>query len=105
MRKIGYLAAALAAAATGAQAQTGGDARRGGELAGQWCASCHGTGEANGQILSDAAPSFQTVAERPTTTATSLRLFLQTPHRRMPNFALSGAETDDAVAYILSLKR
>jgi hypothetical protein len=34
MRKIGYLAAALAAASA-AQAQTGGDARRGGELAGQ----------------------------------------------------------------------
>ena len=40
----------------------------------------------------------------PSATALSLRVFLQTPHVRMPDFQLSNNEIDDVVAYILSLK-
>lgn len=45
------------------------------------------------------------VAAMPSTTVMSLRVFLQTPHLRMPNFALTAEQTDDAIAYILSLRR
>jgi hypothetical protein len=37
-------------------------------------------------------------------TETSLRVFLRTPHTRMPDFILSRAETDDVISYILSLR-
>jgi len=41
---------------------------------------------------------------RPETTALSLSVFLQTPHHRMPDYALSRNEIADLVAYILSLR-
>ena len=40
----------------------------------------------------------------PSTTEMALRVFLQTPHARMPDYRLSTAELDGVVAYILSLK-
>jgi hypothetical protein len=36
---------------------------------------------------------------------TSLTVFLRTPHDRMPDLSLTREETDDLIAYILSLKR
>ena len=53
---------------------------------------------------SDAVPTFPGVARMPSTMAMSLRVFLQTPHSLMPNMQLSRAETDDVIAYILSLR-
>jgi hypothetical protein len=35
----------------------------------------------------------------------SLRAFLQTPHPTMPNLMLTPDETDDVIAYLLTLKR
>jgi hypothetical protein len=32
-------------------------------------------------------------------------VFLRSPHRNMPNLILSEAESDDVIAYILSLKK
>ena len=40
----------------------------------------------------------------PSTTEMALRVFLQTPHARMPDYRLSQSELDGVVAYILSLK-
>ena len=53
---------------------------------------------------SDAVPTFPGVARMPSTTATSLRAFLQTPHHRMPDFRLSRTEVEDLIAYMLSLR-
>ena len=50
------------------------------------------------------SPSFVDIASRPTTTALSLKQFLRSNHSRMPRFILSRADTDDVVAYILSIK-
>ena len=50
------------------------------------------------------SPSFADIASRPTTTAASLKKFLRSNHSRMPRFILSRADTDDVVAYILSIK-
>jgi hypothetical protein len=50
-------------------------------------------------------PKLKDIASVPSTTAQSLKEFLGSRHkRRMPDFILSKADTDDVVAYILSLK-
>ncbi|MFN7194249.1 MAG: c-type cytochrome [Rhodospirillales bacterium] len=85
-------------------AQTVGDQGRGRDLARQWCAACHIVAQGEGRSATDAVPTFVTVAARPSTTALSLRVFLQTPHLRMPDFALTADQTDDVIAYILSLR-
>ena len=51
------------------------------------------------------AADFAEVANLPSTTALSLRVFLQSNHKEMPNFNLKPAEADDIIIYILSLKR
>ncbi len=56
--------------------------------------------EARG-VSSAGAPAFQDVADNP---AISLRVFLRTPHETMPDLILTAAETDNVIAYILSLK-
>ena len=48
---------------------------------------------------------FAAIANVPSTTAVSLKVFLQTSHKNMPNFILQPEEADNIVAYILSLKR
>ncbi len=90
----------------GAAAQTAGDTANGAALARTWCANCHVVGTGGGQTppSGDAVPSFRAIAAMPSTTALSLRVFLQTPHGRMPDFSLSRNETDDVIAYILSLR-
>jgi hypothetical protein len=57
--------------------------------------------------LSDKADpaSFQSIADLPSTTGISLNAFLHSNHRNMPDFAVSSAESDDLIAYILSLKK
>jgi mono/diheme cytochrome c family protein len=76
----------------------------GGVVAESWCANCHVTGPGARGPVGDAAPPFQAIARMPSTTEMSLRVFLQTPHARMPDYRLSQAELDGVVAYILSLK-
>ena len=49
-------------------------------------------------------PPFPEVARRASTTALSLNAFLRTPHARMPNVALTPAQLEDLIAYILSLR-
>jgi hypothetical protein len=45
------------------------------------------------------------IANLRSTTAISLKAFLRSNHSNMPNFIISSADTDDVIAYILSLKR
>jgi len=79
----------------------GGDPVRGRELAGSMCASCH---RIEGKNL-DAPPGFAAVAAMPSTTALSLKVFLRSNHKEMPNLIISDTDTGDIVAYILSLNR
>jgi len=80
-------------------------ARDGGRLAVQWCAHCHAVTRSAPPPSGDAAPGFPAIAAMPSTTETSLRVFLQTPHANMPNYQLSHIELDAVVAYLLSLRR
>ena len=106
LRQLILLAGLLAtmSAATGPiRAQDlGGNIESGRSLAQAWCAQCHSFGRDRTGIF---AADFIEVANLPSTTALSLRVFLQSNHKEMPNFSLKPAEADDIIAYILSLKR
>jgi len=79
----------------------GGNVDRGRTLAKAWCAECHRVEPGRFGIF---AADFAEVAKLPSTTALSLRVFLQSDHKKMPNFSLKPGEADDIIAYILSLK-
>jgi hypothetical protein len=55
-------------------------------------------------ISLEGAPAFQDVADDSAMTSLALRVFLRSPHEWMPDLMLSETETDDVIAYILSLK-
>ena len=71
-------------------------------LASQWCSGCHAVEPKTVGIF---AADFVEIAKLPSTTGLSLKVFLRTSHRNMPNFILQPDEANDIVAYILSLKR
>jgi mono/diheme cytochrome c family protein len=81
-----------------------GNAASGREIATKQCSSCH---RVLPMILADRAdpPSFQSVADMPSTTGISLNAFLHSDHNNMPNFIISSTESNDLIAYILSLKK
>ena len=81
-----------------------GDPSAGQTFARQLCAVCHFVEAADLGLSWSGAPSFQDVADDPSVTEISLRVFLRSPHEDMPNFMLTPAETDDVISYILSLK-
>lgn len=99
-----WLALVLAALGPGrGQAQTG-NSDDGGRLAAVWCSECHQTGAGTQATANDAIPSFQAIAAMPSTTSMSIRAFLSTSHKVMPDFKLADGEIDDLGAYILSLR-
>jgi mono/diheme cytochrome c family protein len=65
------------------------------------CLPCHQVGGTR----RDGPPSFVDVANMPSTTALSLKVFLRSSHNAMPNLIIPDAETDDLIAYILNLKQ
>jgi mono/diheme cytochrome c family protein len=87
-----------------AAAQQTGDVEAGRKLAETWCSSCHVVGPTAQQGSSTGAPTFPAIAGMTSTTQMALRVFLQTPHSRMPDLHLSRQEIDDVSAYILSLR-
>jgi len=74
------------------------------KVAANICANCHEISPTN-YPTTVIGPKFDDIANLPSTTALSLKVFLRSSHNRMPNFILSSADTDDVIAYILSLKR
>jgi mono/diheme cytochrome c family protein len=103
MIRFALIAVLLGTFSAPAQALPG-DRQAGWTLARDVCAECHFVEKDDrGESWAD-APAFQDVADDPAITAISLRVFLRTSHADMPNLMLSEAETDDIVAFILSLK-
>jgi len=96
-RSIAGSALFLVATLLSALGQQLGDPVAGERLAAHNCATCHG---AHG-----AAPAFTAIAAMPSTTQTSLAVFLRTSHASMPNLILSAADRNNLIAYILSLRR
>jgi mono/diheme cytochrome c family protein len=105
MQGIWLLAAVMLIAGFGtAGAMEYGDPVRGRLYAKKICAECHAvTAE---ELLSPVAEatSFEDVANTPGMTRTALTVWLQTPHPTMPNLVIEPQDTDDVIAYILSLK-
>ncbi|MCW5698548.1 MAG: hypothetical protein KIT00_01775 [Rhodospirillales bacterium] len=80
-----------------------GDPILGREIAERQCAECHIVAPGEDVVLGG-LPTFQMMADDPSATETSLRVFLQTPHGEMPDIVLSRDQTSDLIAYILGLK-
>ena len=85
-------------------AQDTGDVDAGRQIAQTWCINCHVVAPGQSQGTSNGAPPFTAIAAKKEITPMSLRVFLQTPHYRMPDLQLSRAQIDDVSAYILSLR-
>lgn len=84
-----------------AQAQNAGT---GAKLVKSECAACHAIGEET-KSPEPKAPRFADVAALPSTTELSLKVFLRSSHKNMPNIMLEPDEIDAAAAYILDLKK
>jgi mono/diheme cytochrome c family protein len=82
----------------------GGDPPSGRSIATRLCSSCHRVLPMTLSDKEDPA-SFQSIADLPSTTGTSLNVFLHSNHNNMPDLMLSDTESRDVIAYILSLKR
>lgn len=99
-------AAALAAAIGSAppvHAQSP-DPAVGADIAETLCKNCHVIGDdPKAKHPNPAAPSFVDIAKMPSTTELSLKVFLRSSHKQMPNILLSADEIDSLAAYILGL--
>jgi len=73
-------------------------------LAEAWCTACHAI-DAKAAATANAAPGFAAIANQPSTTELSLKVFLRSNHPNMPNLVLKPDQADNLVAYILSLKQ
>lgn len=80
-----------------------GNAAAGLRFAETWCSGCHPVA-LRAARTGGIAPDFGTIADRPETSRQTLKAFLESNHQLMPNFQLTREETDDVIAYILSLK-
>lgn len=87
--------------ASGAQSSS---AAAGHRLAEAWCKECHSIDAAT-IGTANPGPDFIKIANQLSTTALSLKVFLQSSHRSMPNLILKPDEADNLINYILSLKR
>jgi len=88
----------------GAKAQSG-DGTFGARIVQENCVACHSIGTAfPARDAASKAPDLVAVANLPSTTELSIKVFLRSSHRSMPNFILSGEEVDSITAYILGLK-
>ena len=99
-----FLIAAFAVPVSARAQPLSADPTSGRQLATKLCSSCH---RVLPMILTDKAdpPSFQSIADLPSTTGLSLNVFLHSNHKNMPNIILSQTESDDLIAYMLSLKK
>ena len=68
------------------------------------CTRCHAI-EPGATGPDPGAPNFTSLARMPSVTDLSLRVFLQSSHRSMPNLVLSEQETSSIIAYLRGLAR
>lgn len=81
-----------------------GNPSEGARIALEECAVCHAVGPGDEDSPDPTAPAFAAVADMTSTTRQALYVFLNTVHPTMPNLVLSRQESDDLIAYILSLR-
>ena len=98
-----FIAAALAVPLE-ARAQPDNRHSLGRQIAMELCSSCHRVTEGQ-PLLRQNVASFFAIANLPSTTALSLKVFLRSNHKGMPNLIVSGSDSEKLIDYILSLKR
>lgn len=98
-----FIAAALAVPVE-ALAQPAKRHSLGRQVAIELCSSCHRVTEGQPRSRQNVA-SFFAIANLPSTTALSLKVFLRSNHKGMPNLIISESDSDELIDYILSLKR
>lgn len=101
MARLALIILMLTVPAVSATAQTNGNPLIGRQTAATLCFPCHQIGETR----RDGAPSFVDIANMPSTTALSLKVFLRSSHKEMPNLIIPNSQTDDLIAYILNLRQ
>src|SRR5450631_4384554 len=99
---LGLMASALASSA---MAEEIGNPRNGLAFAQRVCAECHAVRDGERASPNAQAPSFTTVANTSGMNAMALEVWFQTPHPTMPNLMFTNEESDDVIAYILSLRK
>jgi len=87
-----------------------GNPASGRQIATAQCSSCHRVlpilfTDRGVAADKDSPPSFQSIADLPSTTGISLNVFLHSNHKNMPNLILSKPDAIDVIAYVLSLKK
>lgn len=100
---FGLLVGAALARSNAALAQSG-ERAAGRRLATELCGDCHKAYRPF-PLLYRYPPSFEDIAKLPSTTRLSLKVFLRSNHKQMPNFIVSKSDTDDIIDYIVNLKR
>jgi mono/diheme cytochrome c family protein len=102
------LVAAAHATVQAQERQHRADVRAGREFALHNCDACHviGPNQDLRPLVSSYAPSFSDIANKPGTTANSLRAFLSHQHgySNMPYPDLTATDRENVIAYILSLR-
>ena len=99
---LGLIASVYASAAV---AEDIGSAKDGFIFAQTVCAECHAVRDGERASPNAQAPSFTTVANTSGMNAMALEVWFQTPHPTMPNLMFSNQESDNVIAYILSLRK
>lgn len=81
-------------------------ARRGLAFADARCAACHAV-RANGTSANPESPPFEDIANRPGTTAVTLRQFLRNSHNfpAAMNFRVDARRIRDLAAYMVTLQK
>lgn len=105
MRRPIFLTLVIAvSSALSVAAHAQGERAAGRRLATEMCGECH---QVRPQFpsLFRYPPSFEDIAKLPSTTRLSLKVFLQSSHKQMPNFIIAKSDADNIIEYILSLKR
>ncbi len=103
VKRMAALAAALLVTSAGVRAQES-DVAAGHAFARNACQPCHAVEAERVPRRIVIGPAFRDVADTSGMTATAIRVFLRTSHPKMPNLILTPEETEDVIAYILSLR-
>ena len=100
-----FLVLAASAFVSPAWAEESGNVRDGLRFAQNVCAECHAVRDGERASPNAQAPSFTSVANTRGMNAMALEVWFQTPHPTMPNLKFSNQESDNVIAYILSLRK
>lgn len=105
MRRLAAIACLCLVGMPAAAQRLPGNPEAGRIIAQRSCAQCHIIGPGEAQRATDNVPTFAALARDPSMTESRLQGFMQVPHPRMPDPALTRREIDDVTSYILSLRQ